>query len=1307
MPLVFGFEGDGARSRNEPDRPPVPLDLIPGREPTRPEVPVAEGPDYSGLDLAAAALRQGNLIGSAADRLRNYPLSFTDDPTFDPAEHIEGFEEHWQRFVRANSLEETQFIKDKIRAEQTDRDVIQQAGLGGLASVLAAGVVDPWTLASMALPVAAPATLGTKAAVAAGTAAKLTRAQRVWGAVAANAALDTAGEVGMHSSQELRTISDSLLTIGAGTLLTGALGTIATRVPKSEFEQIVREMEGVLPNARTTADSAGAARVGGNLTLEDEGIATPAGRAIANTMGRISPLTRTLMSPVKGARRLIQELAHVPYSLEKNLKGVSNPDAIEDIVNANVRSRQTTMRRMMDAAFAQHKAAGGTLSHREFSAAVARELDGIPQPNVPQAAPVVQWARKTLNEDRERIRTLPGYEKFGEEQDANAYFPHAYDRERIISDLAGFKRMLFDHFKANPLIPREGAVERAKLIAERRQGVNDATINLEIAEREAKEAAQAYDTAKAQLEQARKTATGRGGAKDQAHRAKRAAQAKRREAARLKRRLDKLDKQLQDIDDAVPPRPEPAIEAELAAATAKRTEVKSSISGIKALGRKLAHGTRKLAADLRTAKARATRLEEEAARLAEAGDAKALKKAEIAAKARTKADDLQTRLAADRAQMDGLRGQLKAAQEQLEHVVDDIFDRRTELAVARSRDTKLDTLANRRGQALNRATDAVDELADAEELAKQLKQRAVTARKIVRALKRPTKEARKAKVKAEYTARKAVIPQRDDAEIMAAVDDAVRNILGENQVLTVENIHSSANALKERRLDVPAEKLDPWLVRDAETVLSRYARRIVPEIELRSRFGSSNLANDIQAVRDEFEALRAANPAKAKEIGEQATKTVEDILTVLNRVAGRSQSHSSRSFVRKLVRASRIARLYNYVRLLGSQTVSSLSDTGRLVMRHGLPQTMRATAKFLTDWNFARLSKADAQRMNTALEMMSDFRMQQMADLSEEMPISRQDKIIDAVGGAFSRLTLMSPWNTMLKVGASALEQDSVVRMLSKDTLSKADVAKLARAGIDSTTIGRVKAMIARHADDSDGLWRLRTDLWEDQDAALRMERHIMGVGDEIVLTRGTGDLPALMDNELVKTWLQFRTFALASVNRTLIPVAQGLSLGDAKTAQGVASMLSMGAITYYAKEKLAGREPDLSPGRMAAEAANWSGLLGFLPDLWDPIAGLHEDIPRFSRFMSRSISETLGGPTFGSGFNFAYGVLAKIADGELKQEDIHGIRRALPFQNLFYVSRLFNAIEGEVGEMLGAEKSNTMDFTDRLAQELPSKETK
>ncbi len=66
-----------------------------------------------------------------------------------------------------------------------------------------------------------------------------------------------------------------------------------------------------------------------------------------------------------------------------------------------------------------------------------------------------------------------------------------------------------------------------------------------------------------------------------------------------------------------------------------------------------------------------------------------------------------------------------------------------------------------------------------------------------------------------------------------------------------------------------------------------------------------------------------------------------------------------------------------------------------------------------------------------------------------------------------------------------------------------------------------------------------------------------------------------------------------------------------------------------------------------------------------------------------------------------AYRTSAGIADLEgVSQKDIHAVRKTLvPLQNLFYLRRIINAIEGEIGEMVGAEGATTESFVDRITK--------
>jgi hypothetical protein len=141
--------------------------------------------------------------------------------------------------------------------------------------------------------------------------------------------------------------------------------------------------------------------------------------------------------------------------------------------------------------------------------------------------------------------------------------------------------------------------------------------------------------------------------------------------------------------------------------------------------------------------------------------------------------------------------------------------------------------------------------------------------------------------------------------------------------------------------------------------------------------------------------------------------------------------------------------------------------------------------------------------------------------------------------------------------------------------------------------------------------------------------------------------------------------------------------------------MLALGAASYAAKEYAAGRLPDLSAETLLSEAVVNSGLVSLLPDLYDPIAKI-VGAPQFSRYQTRSLSESLTGPTVGTLDDAAAAVQGAFQDGT-SQKDISRLRRLLPGQNLFWLRRLVNAIEGEVGEAIGAEDATAQTLAERF----------
>lgn len=551
--------------------------------------------------------------------------------------------------------------------------------------------------------------------------------------------------------------------------------------------------------------------------------------------------------------------------------------------------------------------------------------------------------------------------------------------------------------------------------------------------------------------------------------------------------------------------------------------------------------------------------------------------------------------------------------------------------------------------------------------------------------------------------------QLDAAEVDARVEDTMNHILGIQR--GTADLHLGTpkpRILKTRVLDVPDEVLEPWLENDIERVMGGYFHSVSPQIEMRRMFGDVNIDAEVNGVKDAYAIkIRAAEAAGDNKLIAKLDEQMQSDIGDIDRLFMRAMGHNpfANAGNQTVVKTLRIARGINYVRNLGGQVASSFSDLGHVVTRYGAVRTAAAAVRMFTNLKTLKLVREDARRMSTALDWWVDTRGKTLAEIGDEPVSSAVDSFVRKQTGLFSRITLMAGWNTGLKFMASSLEQDAVIRALRRgDSIPKIARAKLAQHGIGDAQLRRMASQLEQFGQNDGGLFRARTDLWTDKEAAQLLEGAVFKAGELMTISKGIGDLPFIMDGEVAKTLLQFRSFSIASVNRIMIPVAQGLAHGDLATINGTALMLGFGYLSYYVKELAAGREPSLDPGRMTAEALNWSGMLGYVPDMWDPVAGIFHNAPRFSKFSDTRPLDTLMGPTFGSATQM-YTALQAIGGGNDKngdpytftQADLHALRKMLPYQNLFYLRRVINALEGSLGQSLDLEGAPKGSFSDQI----------
>ena len=545
---------------------------------------------------------------------------------------------------------------------------------------------------------------------------------------------------------------------------------------------------------------------------------------------------------------------------------------------------------------------------------------------------------------------------------------------------------------------------------------------------------------------------------------------------------------------------------------------------------------------------------------------------------------------------------------------------------------------------------------------------------------------------------------REPVEVATAVQDTIDNI--QHAVRGTADVGSgirNPKSAKARVLDASDNALRPWLSDDFEGTIKAYMRSMVPHIEMHRQFGSVTLENEIQQISDAYRVKMAragSNDAAKAKLVAQRESDIQDLNLMRDRALGQAGPRNNES--QAIVRVAQIARSVNYVRSLGAQLFSAIPDLGRVVARYGMTDTVKRTSQFMVNSEMRSMAKADMQRLGTALDVVLHTREHSLEGTGGLMDTGGKiNAMAQNATAKFTKYSMIAHWDASIRLITAQLEQDAMARLVKGDSISAFEKAKLAAHGIGDEDISAIREQWNTHGSNEMGLHRARTELWTDKDAAGKVEQAVQRAASANAFFIGKGDMPMLSDTQFGKFMFQFKGFVMGSVERLVLPLAQGLAHGDVKAANGLAMMLSLGGLRYYLKERAAGREPDMSPGSLGPEMLQASGVLAFLPDLYDPMAAIVH-LPRFSKFKDHGAMETLGGPTMGM-----IPILGKLVEdatgGKMTAQDMHKMRQLLPYQNMFYLNRLFNMVEGKTSDALNLKNATHRPALDYLN---PAKDT-
>jgi hypothetical protein len=486
--------------------------------------------------------------------------------------------------------------------------------------------------------------------------------------------------------------------------------------------------------------------------------------------------------------------------------------------------------------------------------------------------------------------------------------------------------------------------------------------------------------------------------------------------------------------------------------------------------------------------------------------------------------------------------------------------------------------------------------------------------------------------------------------------------------------------LRTRRFTIEDDLIEEFLDNDIVALGTRYLQQTGADIELTRKFGNVTLDNEIKQIRDYYSDQAKAvkdrtdltDVQKDKlriKLGNKMDADIRDIAGMRDRIRGVYGFQEDNVWTR----IGRSSRDLNYLRLLGGVTVSSLPDAARIVMAEGFTKTFsRGLGALATNTKQFKLAAAEAKRYGIGTDVLMSGKAEVIADVGDYTQGGTMvERGLRSAANKFGRINFLDYWTSGMKQLHAVTMQTSIFDGLSKGKFDK----RLTRLGIDKQSAMDMMEQVNKYGKNEDGVWITNAKNWDRPDlermwgAAMRKE------SDRVIIMPGQ-EKPLFMSSELGKSIGQFRSFILSATQRVLVAGVQGQ---DHNAIGGAISLVGMGMFSYYLKSNIAGRETSDDPAAWVVEGIDRSGAVGVIGEINNTIEKISSNSVGLrpllgisapaSRFVSRSVSESILGPTFGSLLSTTVAASNALTSSEpMTDADVRALRRLLIFQNLSIV---------------------------------------
>jgi hypothetical protein len=498
----------------------------------------------------------------------------------------------------------------------------------------------------------------------------------------------------------------------------------------------------------------------------------------------------------------------------------------------------------------------------------------------------------------------------------------------------------------------------------------------------------------------------------------------------------------------------------------------------------------------------------------------------------------------------------------------------------------------------------------------------------------------------------------------------------------------SRGPLKERTFDIPdlfqasnGRRVEDFLENDVEHVLRRYTRVMGADVEMARKFGSVDMAEQLQRIRDDYRSLRegVTDEKTLRSLADREKADIEDLEEVRDLLRGTTPDADL-----KFSRMVRAVNHFNYLRSMGEVSIASLTETVRPAMVHGLMPYMETLGQALTNLKGIRLSVKEAQLAGNVVERVLGTRLATLSEIVDPYasrgPVEAFLENMTNIASKWNGIRLLTD---MQKSIAVVMTQNRLLRgatMFSE--VAEKERAYLAYLGIDQSMAERIARQFEEHGQTVERVRVANTERWTDEVARRTYRAAINKDVDSIITTKGVADVPSFANTPTGRATLQFKSFALASHQRVLL---RGLQEDQARFVGGLIAMTTIGIMTTWLKAVSGNRTEKLqdigsNPGWWISEGLDKAGVFAVPMELanmfekatnFNPIKSPIKAFDDKGSISQKNQNRTLAGSVLGPSFQTindagtVAGLPTKIVNGEeVTTGDKAAVERLFPFNS-------------------------------------------